>query len=815
MDTIQISSQTACNTLTLRLSGALAAAPYIIEDQQGKVLDCPVLRQRVLSTGESEYLLDASSLAHWSPANPVLYRLRIGGECLEFGHVQVEVGDQGIKVNGSDFYARGYIRGITAHEHPNLLGVDDREYYRKNISQAKRYGFNLVRFHSTIPDEAFIEEANRLGLFVHVELGFGYAYDEAGNKTKILFDEERWKESLVRLRNHPSVFIICLGNEMHRTSDYPDVARMVALGRELAPGKLIMDNSGWGEYDREISDVFIQHVAYYFPFKKHADMFLKDSCWEMDGSVHGPDLRGAGLCHEKETAVANVKVRRALEPVRPAMAHECLHYIEMTDYQELSRRFDAFASRVGPAYLKERGIEKPAYMTALPELIREKGVEPRLEDYCRASEHFKKVAYKVYLERLRLSSRYCGYEMLQFADTFKYENRNGIVDIFDDDKFIDADWMRQFNDDSILLANFPKENFFNGETFLLPLYLSHFDPALPRTGKLRVLLIDAEKQEMVLFEAARISLLPGLNKLLDVEMTPKARHPSQYRLRAELESDGKCIVNDWAFWVYPRCTGVERAPLIRVRDGNLQQAWLSVLGEGQPDKNLVLTDTLDDQALSDLNDGKTLVLSYHAERTGQAYRLPGAKDRFKPCIWDRGHNLGGYIQAPALEAALASGRYFDLNAYSLVEDAYKINLDDFPFAVNEWICGVDKPVRDRMDALIKGIKEIRPEHVLRNFSYLFSLSVGSGTLVLCGFNLSDAGRDPAANSFLATLIAEIDSLKPTESISPGAFKRFLDEQNGKTPLEEGVMNRFWQLDDRPVEDKLFWEEAKVDLRKRK
>lgn len=813
MDTIQISSRIASNALLLRFFGASSEVSPIIEDLTGKRVDCPVLSRKCLPDGGSELLLDASQLAHWSPSNPVLYCLRAGEQYIEFGHVEIEVGQKTIKVNGADFYARGYIRGITAHEHPNLLGVDDREYYRKNIRQAKRYGFNLVRFHSTIPDEAFIEEADRLGLFVHLELGFGYAYDEHGNKTKILFDEERWRKALIQLRNHPSVFIICLGNEMHRTSDYPDVAKMIAIGRELAPGKLIMDNSGWGEYDREISDVFIQHVAYFFPFKKHGDMFLTDNCWEMDGSVHGPDLRGDGLKSEREMPIAKVKVRRALEPIRPVLAHECLHYIEMADYEALSRRFDEFAARVGPEYLKERGIEKPSYMTRIPEIIREKKLEAKLPDYCRASEHFKKVAYKVYLERLRLSPRYCGYEMLQFADNLKYENRNGIVDIFDDDKFIDAEWMRRFNDDVVLLADFPKENFFCGETFSLPLYLSQFDPTFPRIGKLRLVLIDKDGGEHELFVAEKISVLSGLNKLLDIEITPKAEVPSQYGLRAELDCSGRRVVNDWKFWTYPRYGGIKRVPLIRTRDGDLQQAWLSVLGDARPDRNLVLTDVLDDQALEDLKEGKTVVVAYHVDRPGQPYRLPGAKDRFKPCIWDRGHNLGGYIQSPAIERALASGRYFDLNVYSLVEEAYKINLDVFPFAVNEWVCGVDKPVRDRMDALIKGIKEIRPEHVLRNFSYLFSLSVGAGTLVLCGFNLSEVGRDPAASSFLAGLISEIDSLKATERVSFEAFKQFLDAQNAKEPLEEGVMNRFWQLDDRPVEDKLFWEEAKIDFRK--
>ena len=35
----------------------------------------------------------------------------------------------------------------------------------------------------------------------------------------------------------------------------------------------------------------------------------------------------------------------------------------------------------------------------------------------------------------------------------------------------------------------------------------------------------------------------------------------------------------------------------------------------------------------------------------------------------------------------------------------------------------------------------------------------------------------------------------------------------KEPVPEDVMNHFWELDDKPVEDTLFWEACNVDLRK--
>jgi hypothetical protein len=51
------------------------------------------------------------------------------------------------------------------------------------------------------------------------------------------------------------------------------------------------------------------------------------------------------------------------------------------------------------------------------------------------------------------------------------------------------------------------------------------------------------------------------------------------------------------------------------------------------------------------------------------------------------------------------------------------------------------------------------------------------------------------------------------SIAPAALKDFLRKSTEAGPLKEDTMNHFWEIDNKPVEDTLFWEEARVDLRK--
>ena len=238
-----------------------------ITDKSGKKSSLPLLRTEKLADGVIRYTFDAAGLEYWSPETPVLYTFNADGIAPEvFGLNELKtVGNKAIMVNGKAFCFRGYIRGITAHDHPNLSLKSDYESYRYHISQAKKYGFNLVRFHSTIPSEDFVRAADELGLFIHMEIGFAYEYDERGKKKELALDNANWRETIIRYRNHPSVAIFCIGNEMHNSGRQKLVHKLYAEGKALAPAKLIMDNSGWGEYDRPSADIFSQHIAYYSP----------------------------------------------------------------------------------------------------------------------------------------------------------------------------------------------------------------------------------------------------------------------------------------------------------------------------------------------------------------------------------------------------------------------------------------------------------------------------------------------------------------------------------------------------------------------
>lgn len=775
-----------------------------VEELDGTVIRTHILKRYTTKDNVLVIVLDASEFRLWSPENPFLYKLKSNiGDCI-FGYSEIKTNLNCVYLNQKPIYLRGYIRGITAHDHPNLTGKSNREYYRKNILQAKKFGFNLVRFHSTIPEDEFVQLADELGLLIHLEVGYTHKYNENGEKEDINFNKQLWRDTIVKFRNNPSVAIFCLGNEMHNSGRLNEVKVLVDMGRELAPHKLMMDNSGWGEFDRESADIFSQHVAYYFPFKRHAQMFNEDFCWKHNGSVFGMPLEEKFV-----SAMACVEVKRRLNPIKPVIAHEAIHYIDVPNYDLLNEKFDQFKNSVGEEYLENHHIDKPRYLTELPNLIKKKNLEDKLQYYIGASRKFKKVALKTYFERLRLSSNFCGFEMLQLSDCLKYENQNGLLDFFDDDKFISSSWMRNFNTDTVLLSDITDKTVYSGDKVNIPIYISYFGEENLVRGVLSVFINNGTLRERV-FCGEHFSVIHGLSKLVDLSLNLQAHNQAiRYTIEVEFSTDHRKYKNDWDIWAYPR-PSLNYLPKVRLTDSilknNIEKYWTGQV----KDERIVFTDVLDDAVFDDLERGKTVILSYHRDRVGNQYYWPGSLDRFKPCIWDRGHNLGGFLNSNWLDEKLGTNRYFDLNMYSLIEGGYKINLDDFPGRVHEYVSGVDKPVRDRMKGLIHGVKGFIKEDTLRNFCYLFSLKVDEGTLIVSTFN-QELLEDPIAKIYFTELLNYTKEFSVEYQINLTKLIAYLRNCTRRGVHQEDVMNHFWEIDNKPVEDTLFWEDAGVDL----
>jgi len=772
-----------------------------ITDAQGRSVPC-----QVISQDDKQVILDGAPLSCWSPDSPVLYFAEAGDQKVRFGYCELEtVGNQMVLVNGKPFYFRGAIRGIPVHDHPNMTGGDLKAAAVKYITQAKRFGFNLVRFHSTIPWPEFVEAADELGFFIHAEIGFNYDLMPDGSLVPSM-DNENWVETVRHYRNNPSLAIFCIGNEMHNAGSFPQVQKLYEQGKGLAPNKLIMDNSGWGEYDRHSADIFSQHVAYYFPYKHHANMFEKFESWRINGSCYGEKLD-----LQVETPLCSAAIQRDTIPFKPVVAHEAAHYIEVIDYEKLNRKFDEFAAKVGPEYLEKFGISKPIYLTELPKLIKEKGLEDKYPDYILGSERWKEICLKQYFEELRFCTRLCGYEMLQFADCLAYENKNGIVDCFDDDKFISPEQFRQYNDDAVLLARLSADNLYADEVLHGEFYLSNFSQHEPELGTLTITLEYGGRQDTV-YKGENYRPVVGKQRLCTVDFHfPKLTETEAVTIKASFQSGAFSTQNSWEVMVFPR-PQLRVMPELALRDSHsFQELLRNSDALAQKNANLLVTDRLTSKIFDELAQGRTVLVLYHRDDEGNEYFLPGALERFKPCVWARGSNLGGVWANPVLRQAMGNRRYFDLTVQPLLEEAYKINTDTFPgHAIDELVFGCDKPVRDRMKVMELLRFTFPREDILRDFCHLGALRVGEGRLVICTMNRHRCG-DPAAATFFVTLLNMLPNLDIKAQLSADLLKDYLVKETAAPRKREDALSRFWEEDKKLVEDDAHWTECGYDL----
>jgi beta-galactosidase len=183
----------------------------------------------------------------WSPESPRLYRavtsISVAGKLVDeletrFGIRSIHVSaENGFQLNGRAIK----LCGGCIHDQNGCLGVAafDRAEQRQ-VELLKDAGFNAVRLAHNPAAPALLDACDRLGLLVLDE-----SFD-AWEQPKRKFDystyfDEWWQRDLaamvLRDRNHPSVIMWGIGNEIPERAD----SSGIALTRELSAAVRVMD----------------------------------------------------------------------------------------------------------------------------------------------------------------------------------------------------------------------------------------------------------------------------------------------------------------------------------------------------------------------------------------------------------------------------------------------------------------------------------------------------------------------------------------------------------------------------------------------
>ncbi len=205
---------------------------YLLTDNEGKViLNKAFPLNKALTAGESivsEKSFFVKNPRQWNTERPYLYNLTT--ELLIEGKVTQQnnqkIGFRQVEVKGNQLFVNGSVvklRGVNRHSvHPLTGRTISKELEIKDAELFKQANCNYIRTSHYPPSEEFLEEADKIGLFVENESSLTWIQHHASPMWKLWnYKDEKFLpymvsanlEKMQASKNHPSVIIWSLGNE--------------------------------------------------------------------------------------------------------------------------------------------------------------------------------------------------------------------------------------------------------------------------------------------------------------------------------------------------------------------------------------------------------------------------------------------------------------------------------------------------------------------------------------------------------------------------------------------------------------------------
>jgi len=182
--------------------------------------------------------LTVASPSLWSPENPVLYtlvsELVMDGAVLDrketrTGIRTISVGSDGFKLNGQS----RKIKGVCLHHDLGPLGAAfNKSAFRRQITLLKEIGCDAIRTSHNNPAPWQLDICDEMGMMVMAESVDMWRYAKCKNGYCRFFDEwweKDFKSLVVVNRNHPSVVMWSIGNEIPEQAEESGRSLSVAI----------------------------------------------------------------------------------------------------------------------------------------------------------------------------------------------------------------------------------------------------------------------------------------------------------------------------------------------------------------------------------------------------------------------------------------------------------------------------------------------------------------------------------------------------------------------------------------------------------
>ena len=232
----EISAAGATVTITVQLANhdsAAATAKVVCKlvDEQGNVAATLNTEKKLGAKASGEVVLvkKVAQPTLWSPASPHRYRAEVEISSADgvddrattlFGIRKIEVdAEHGLRINGESYK----LKGACIHHDNGPLGsaaIDRAEERRPELLKAN--GYNAIRCSHNPPSSVFLDACDRLGMMV-IDEAFDM-WEQGKNPDDYHLDfKAEWKNDIdamvLRDRNHPSVIMWSIGNEIEERAD--------------------------------------------------------------------------------------------------------------------------------------------------------------------------------------------------------------------------------------------------------------------------------------------------------------------------------------------------------------------------------------------------------------------------------------------------------------------------------------------------------------------------------------------------------------------------------------------------------------------
>lgn len=654
----------------------------------------------------------------WSPEHPALLTakiqlLRDGHEIdsvdQRFGLRQASTRGNVLLLNGKPIYLRAY--GDDNIEVLNGFPPSSPEVCLERMRLAKSFGFNSVHFHSMTPPECYFDAADQVGILIMPELPALYTQYFFAQRD---FLRGELKATLLAYRNHPSMLSLSFGNEFKldwlksdtdRKTMMDALAGLYPLAKQLAPATLIMSNDGF-------------------------------------------DLRPTDM----------VSLSGTPPPDRPTIRHG------FGDY---------YGSLPDPSLIDQfTGVMIPEWLESKQKWIAANKLDGIYPEYLKNSIRLQQVGRKFQIERARADHSVTGYDYWLIVD---YPGGTGEGDSWEEGWFdylwhpkVSVEQGRELNSAVLPMidAGMGERTMWNGEKKSIGVRISNYGEGAIEDGTLSWsatsggVRLDGGELHDVRVPLGAVSGIGQINLY-----TPQDDQPHKVELVVTIHAGSANYTNRWDFWTFPRtaladssATTSQIASSGDWRELHRTYPWLRESSGWTSPKTLLITDKLNEPALSHLRQGGRVMLTMKQQSDTRGITfLPSP-----------GGAMGTLISVPRALGNFPNDGFCDLQFYSLLNGAA-------PFPLGAWPTDLTPIV----GAIRTDTRFLSEEKSLLRAAYIFEVRAGGGSLLATSPGLWDHYEEahPEAIYLFDSLLryASSSSFAPNVAVSDDLFQRLQTE----------------------------------------